>query len=93
MAEECAGTSAAGFAELSLADGVTEDRPAEISPKVQDKGFILNKKLDFLWILRYNSIIKRQGTAVLAMGKRSSSTQADAVVFSQLQAENAALKK
>ena len=37
--------------------------------------------------------MKRQETAVLAMGKKSSSMQADAAVFSQLQAENEALKK
>ena len=43
MAEECAGASAAGCAELSLVDGGAEDRPAEGDPKVQDKGFILNK--------------------------------------------------
>ena len=53
----------------------------------------MNKKLDFLRVLWYNSIIKREGTAVLAMGKESSSIQADAAVLSQLQAEIAALKK
>ena len=53
----------------------------------------MNKKLDFLWVLWYNSIIKRQETAVLAMGKKTFSIQADAAVLSQLQAENAALKK
>ena len=49
--------------------------------------------VDFLRVLWYNSITKRQETAVLAMGKRFSSMQADAAVFSQLQAENEALKK
>ena len=93
MAEECTGASAAGRVELSVADGRVENRPAEGDPKGENKGFILNKKLYISLALWYNSIIKRQGTAVLAMEKKPSSTQADAAVFSQLQAENTALKK
>ena len=58
MAEECAGASVAGRAELSLADGGVENRPAESDPKGQSKGFILNKKLYILLFLWYNSIMK-----------------------------------
>ena len=43
LAEEYTGTSAAGRAELSVADGGVENRPAEGDSKGQDKGFILNK--------------------------------------------------
>ncbi len=82
MAENGGRTAASGRTQLPVADGRAANRPAKSDSKRQIKGFILRKNCTFGGDCGIIHLQKQREKAVFAVGKETSSVQADAAVFS-----------